>query len=42
MSDLGRKDMSTKMKEGITPDSTKSTTQKISEGVTDTGDKFAR
>jgi hypothetical protein len=42
MSDAGRKDWSDKMKEGVTPDSTKSTQQKMKETVTDTGDKFAR
>ncbi|KAF1970446.1 putative chaperone/heat shock protein Hsp12 [Bimuria novae-zelandiae CBS 107.79] len=42
MSDLGRKDFHTKAKEHVTPDSTKSTTQKMKETVTDTGDKFAR
>ncbi|RHZ73149.1 hypothetical protein CDV55_108959 [Aspergillus turcosus] len=42
MSDAGRKDFSTKAKEEITPDSTKSTQQKIKEGVTDTGDRVAR
>jgi hypothetical protein len=41
MSDLGRKDFSTKAKESMTPDSSKSTTTKISEGLTDTGDKIA-
>ncbi|KAF2835885.1 putative chaperone/heat shock protein Hsp12 [Patellaria atrata CBS 101060] len=42
MSDTGRKDFSTKAKESMTPDSSKSTTDKISEGFTDTTDKFAR
>ncbi|KAL9625108.1 MAG: hypothetical protein Q9160_000837 [Pyrenula sp. 1 TL-2023] len=42
MSDAGRKDFSTKAKEEITPDSTKSTQQKIKEGVTDTTDRVAR
>jgi len=42
MSDLGRKDFSTKAKEGITPDSSKSTAEKLKESVTDTGDKVAR
>ncbi|KAL1602617.1 hypothetical protein SLS60_006034 [Paraconiothyrium brasiliense] len=42
MSDHGRKDLHTKIGEGITPDSTKSTQQKMKETVTDTGDKFAR
>ncbi|OCL04310.1 putative chaperone/heat shock protein Hsp12 [Glonium stellatum] len=42
MSDAGRKDFSTKMKEEITPDSSKSTQQKVKETFTDTGDKLAR
>ncbi|KAK8156546.1 putative chaperone/heat shock protein Hsp12 [Phyllosticta citrichinensis] len=42
MSDAGRKDFSTKAEEKITPDSTKSTQQKVKESVTDTGDKVAR
>ncbi|KAF2261007.1 putative chaperone/heat shock protein Hsp12 [Lojkania enalia] len=42
MSDAGRKDFSDKMKEEITPDSSKSTQQKMKETVTDTGDKMAR
>ncbi|OCK81329.1 putative chaperone/heat shock protein Hsp12 [Lepidopterella palustris CBS 459.81] len=42
MSDAGRKDWSDKMKEGITPDSSKSSQQKVKEAVTDTGDKIAR
>lgn len=42
MSDAGRKDFSTKAKEHMTPDSSKSTQQKVKETVTDTGDKFAR
>ncbi|KAF2444519.1 putative chaperone/heat shock protein Hsp12 [Karstenula rhodostoma CBS 690.94] len=42
MSDAGRKDLHTKLGESITPDSTKSTQQKIKETVTDSGDKFAR
>jgi len=42
MSDLGRKDFSTKAKEGFTPDSSKSTTEKIKETATDTSDKVAR
>jgi len=42
MSDLGRKDFSTKAKESMTPDSSKSTGTKISEGFTDTTDKVAR
>ncbi|KAF2096537.1 putative chaperone/heat shock protein Hsp12 [Rhizodiscina lignyota] len=42
MSDAGRKDWSTKAKEEVTPDSSKSTQQKVKETFTDTGDKFAR
>jgi hypothetical protein len=42
MSDAGRKDFSTKMKEEMTPDSTKSTQTKMKETFTDTGDKMAR
>ncbi|EKG12452.1 hypothetical protein MPH_10408 [Macrophomina phaseolina MS6] len=42
MSDAGRKDFSTKAKEELTPDSTKSTQQKTKETFTDTGDKLAR
>ncbi|KAF2278433.1 putative chaperone/heat shock protein Hsp12 [Westerdykella ornata] len=42
MSDAGRKDFSDKLKEGVTPDSTKSTQQKVKETFTDTGDKIAR
>lgn len=42
MSDVGRKDLHTKLAEKATPDSTKSTQQKLKETVTDTGDKFAR
>jgi hypothetical protein len=41
MSEAGRKDWSTKAKEGITPDSSKSTLDKTKEGVTDTMDKVA-
>ena len=41
MSDTGRKDWSTKAKEGITPDSSKSTLDKAKEGVTDTLDRAA-
>lgn len=40
-SDLGRKDFSTKAKESMTPDSTKSTGTKITESVTGAGDKIA-
>ncbi|KAI9787643.1 MAG: DNA methyltransferase Dim-2 [Geoglossum umbratile] len=42
MSDPGRKDFSTKAKEEIIPDSTKSTQQKAKEAVTDTTDRIAR
>jgi len=42
MSDAGRKDWSTKAKESIVPDSSKSTQSKIGETFTDTTDKFAR
>ncbi|KAJ5990111.1 hypothetical protein N7499_010638 [Penicillium canescens] len=42
MSDAGRKDFSTKAKEEITPDSTKSTQDKVKETVTDTSDRVAR
>ncbi|KAJ5232077.1 hypothetical protein N7468_005033 [Penicillium chermesinum] len=42
MSDSARKDFSTKAKEEITPDSTKSTQDKVKETVTDTGDRIAR
>lgn len=42
MSDAGRKDFSDKMKEGMVPDSTKSTQTKMKETVTDAGDKVAR
>ncbi|KAI9845393.1 MAG: hypothetical protein M1837_004871 [Sclerophora amabilis] len=42
MSDTGRKDFSTKAKEEMTPDSSKSTQQKLKETVTDTTDRVAR
>ncbi|PGH00313.1 hypothetical protein AJ79_08244 [Helicocarpus griseus UAMH5409] len=42
MSDAGRKDFSTKAKEEITPDSSKSTQERIKETVTDTGDRISR
>ncbi|KAI9839415.1 MAG: hypothetical protein M1838_004328 [Thelocarpon superellum] len=42
MSDPGRKDFSTKAKEEITPDSSKSTQEKVKETFTDTTDRFAR
>jgi hypothetical protein len=41
MSDLGRKDFSTQAKEKLTPDSSKSTLDKASEGVTNTADRVA-
>ncbi|CAG8030212.1 unnamed protein product [Penicillium salamii] len=42
MSDVGRKDFTTKAKEELTPDSTKSTQDKIYEAATDTTDRIAR
>ncbi|KAH0538516.1 hypothetical protein FGG08_004903 [Glutinoglossum americanum] len=42
MSDPGRKDFSTKAREEITPDSTKSTQDKVKETFTDTTDRLAR
>lgn len=42
MSDPLRKDFSTKMQEDMTPDSSKSTQQKVKESVTDTADRIAR
>ncbi|KAF1825013.1 uncharacterized protein K489DRAFT_377552 [Dissoconium aciculare CBS 342.82] len=42
MSDLGRKDMSDKAQEKITPDSQKSTLQQTKETLTGTADKAAR
>ncbi|KAJ5088446.1 heat shock protein 9/12-domain-containing protein [Penicillium angulare] len=42
MSDSMRKDFSDKAQEKITPDSTKSTQDKVKETVTDTGDRVAR
>jgi len=42
MSDLGRKGFGDKAKESIQPDSTKSTTDKIGETITDTTDKVSR
>ncbi|KAI9796521.1 MAG: hypothetical protein M1835_003855 [Candelina submexicana] len=42
MSDAGRKDFSTKIKETITPDSSKSSKDKVKENVTDHADKAAR
>jgi Heat shock protein 9/12 len=41
MSDAGRKDFSTKAKEAITPDSSKSTLDKTKENITDMTDKGA-
>jgi Heat shock protein 9/12 len=41
MSDQGRKDWSTKAKEEITPDSSKSTYDKTKENITDLTDKAA-
>ncbi|KIW02826.1 uncharacterized protein PV09_05883 [Verruconis gallopava] len=42
MSDAGRKDFTDKAQEKLTPESQKSTTDKLSEGATDIGDKVAR
>ncbi|KAI9868345.1 MAG: hypothetical protein M1813_005788 [Trichoglossum hirsutum] len=42
MSDAGRKDFTTKAKEEITPDSSKSTLEKVKETATDTTDRLAR
>ncbi|KAL5361344.1 heat shock protein 9/12-domain-containing protein [Aspergillus floccosus] len=42
MSDAGRKDFTTKAKEEITPDSAKSTQDKVKETFTDTTDRIAR
>ncbi|KAI9666356.1 MAG: hypothetical protein M1821_004292 [Bathelium mastoideum] len=42
MAEAGRKDFSDKAKEHITPDSSKSTTDKLKETVTSGGDKTAR
>ena len=41
MTDAGRKDVGSKVQEGITPDSQKSTLDQAKEGVTDLGDKAA-
>ncbi|RPB14777.1 putative chaperone/heat shock protein Hsp12 [Morchella conica CCBAS932] len=41
MSDLGRKDFSTKAKEELTPDHSKSAAQRVKEGITDTTDRAA-
>jgi len=42
MSDPERKDFTTRAKEEVTPDSSKSTTERIKESVTDTKDRIAR
>ncbi|KAI9706142.1 MAG: hypothetical protein M1812_008251 [Candelaria pacifica] len=42
MTDTGRKDLSTKIKETVTPNSSKSTQDKLKENVTDHADKAAR
>ncbi|KAJ5379983.1 chaperone/heat shock protein Hsp12 [Penicillium cataractarum] len=42
MSDAGRKDFTTKAKEEITPDASKSTQDKVKETFTDTTDRVAR
>ncbi|PYH87621.1 hypothetical protein BO71DRAFT_404510 [Aspergillus ellipticus CBS 707.79] len=42
MSDAGRKDFTTKAKEEITPDSTKSTQDQVKETVTDATDRVTR
>jgi len=42
MADAGRKDFSTKAKEGLQPDSTKSTGEQLKETFTDTTDKLSR
>ncbi|KAF2869176.1 putative chaperone/heat shock protein Hsp12 [Massariosphaeria phaeospora] len=42
MSDLGRKDFSTKVGEKMQPNSTKSTADKLKETFTDASDKTAR
>lgn len=41
MADAGRKDFSTKLSEAVTPESSKSTFEKVKEGATDTYDKAA-
>lgn len=41
MADAGRKDFSTKLSETITPESSKSTFEKVKESATDTYDKAA-
>lgn len=40
--DSGRKDAGDKITDKITPNNSKSTTDKIKEGVTDAGDKIQR
>ena len=40
MADAGRKDFATKAKEGMTPDSSKSTYDKTKESITDSLDKM--
>ncbi|KAK9462602.1 heat shock protein 9/12-domain-containing protein [Lipomyces oligophaga] len=42
MSDIGRKPLSDKVSEAVYPDSQKSATQNIKEGITDAYDKVAR
>ncbi|QKX63391.1 uncharacterized protein TRUGW13939_10561 [Talaromyces rugulosus] len=42
MSDFGRKDFTSKAKEELTPDASKSTQQKLSENVSDTADRVVR
>ncbi|OJJ50678.1 hypothetical protein ASPZODRAFT_11537 [Penicilliopsis zonata CBS 506.65] len=42
MSDAGRKDWSTQLKEGMIPDSSKSTQDQMRESFTDNVDKLAR
>ncbi|OAX83110.1 hypothetical protein ACJ72_02535 [Emergomyces africanus] len=42
MSDPGRKDFTTKAKEEMTPDSSKSTQDKVKEATTDVKDRLAR
>ncbi|KAL0633930.1 hypothetical protein Q9L58_007172 [Maublancomyces gigas] len=41
MSDIGRKDFSTQAKEKITPDHSKSVTERVTEAVTGTTDRAA-
>jgi hypothetical protein len=42
MTDSGRKDAGDKLADKFTPDSSKSTLDKVKEGVTDAGDKIQR